>query len=243
MMIEPLRRGQRVGEQRGEPQRREDVGLVGLRAACRGSIWVIGSIGGIANALLMQAVDPAELLERLVDAALTRESSSVMSVGTTSAPAAVRADHLGHLLEPPLGAADEHQVGAHLGGLLAQRPAEAGADAGEHDDLVLQQGDGGVALLDRGVVGLGVVRARRQLIILRATERCRAAIRAAYSSGVMGVKCGSMSRYVGERDHLDDRAVLGAEVALEPLPAQHHRAGAVAGGLQPVGDAGVALAR
>ena len=49
-----------------------------------------------------------------------------------------------------------HQVGAHLGGLLGQRPAQAGADAGDDDDLALQQRDGCVAVLDRGVVGLGV---------------------------------------------------------------------------------------
>ena len=62
-------------------------------------------------------------------------------------------------------------------------------------------------------------------------------MRAAYSSGVIGRVVGQGVGNVGERDHLDVGPVLGAEVALEPLPAQHHRAGAVAGGLQPVGDA------
>ena len=54
MMIDPLRRGQRVGEQRREPQRREDVGLVGGAQRLDRLIVVIGSIGGIPNALLIR---------------------------------------------------------------------------------------------------------------------------------------------------------------------------------------------
>ena len=138
-MIEPLRRGQRVGEQRREPQRREDVGLVG------GPQRLDRDRGDRvhrrdAERVVDQAVDPAELLERPLDQ--RRPRLLVGDVGRyDERAAAVRADHLGHLLEAPLGAADEHQVGAHPGGLLAQRPAQARADAGEDDDLVLQQGD------------------------------------------------------------------------------------------------------
>ena len=154
-MIEPVRRGQRVGEQRREPQRREDVGLVG------GPQRLDRDRGDRvhrrdAERVVDQAVDPAELLERLRSTRPTRDSSSVMSVGTTSARRPCDADHLGHLLQPSLGAAGEHQVGAHPGRLLAQRAAQARADTGEDDDLVLQEGDGLVGVGDgRRVVGRG----------------------------------------------------------------------------------------
>ena len=157
-----------------------------------------------------------------------------MSVGTTSARRPCDADHLGHLLQPPLGAADEHQVGAHLGGLLAERAAQPGADAGEHDDLVLQQ------LAVSAHVVASVTRSS-----FGRCRRCRAAIRAAYSVG--GDRVGEVRQHGRAASANVTTSTVGpsvaVEVALEPLPAQHHRAGAVAGGLQPVGDPGVALAR
>ena len=50
-------------------------------ASLRGSIWVIGSIGGIVNALLMtQSTRPNA--SRVLSRRLARESSSVTSVTT-----------------------------------------------------------------------------------------------------------------------------------------------------------------
>ena len=116
---------------------------------------VIGSIGGMPKALLIrQSTRPNS--SSAFSTSATRESSSVMSVGTTSARRPCDADHLGHLLQPPLGAADQHQVGAHPGRLLAERAAQPGADAGQDDDLVLQERDRLVGVGDgRRVVGGG----------------------------------------------------------------------------------------
>jgi hypothetical protein len=85
-----------------------------------------------------QAVDPAELLERGLDQMLA--GVLVGDVGRyDERPPAVPANHLGHLLQPPLGAGGQDQVGSHPGRLLAQGPAQAWSDAGEHDHLVLEQ--------------------------------------------------------------------------------------------------------
>jgi hypothetical protein len=139
-----------------------------------------------ASASANSAADPAERLERLVPQ--VGAGVLVADVGDDRHDLhRVRRQLLLQLEEPRLGAAGDDQVGAHLGRLDGQRPAQPGADAGDDDDLALQQGHRLVALLDRGVVGLGVAKLGHQLIILRATERCRAAIRAAYSSVVMGV--------------------------------------------------------
>ena len=131
------------------------------------------------------AVDPAERLHRLVG-----EVGPRGLVGDVrrhdDRPAAVGLDDRGHLLQAGRRAAGQHEVGAHLGGLLAERAAESRADAGEDDDLVPQQRHRLVAVLDRGVVRFCVAELGHESI-LRATERCRAAIRAAYSSVVMGV--------------------------------------------------------
>ena len=66
-MIEPLRRGQRVGEQRGEPQRREHVGLVGRRAGPSSSSVRERVHRRDREGVVDQAVDPAELLQRRLD--------------------------------------------------------------------------------------------------------------------------------------------------------------------------------
>ena len=82
-MIEPLDSRERVGEQRAQPQRREDVGLL------RGPQPVEVERGDRIHRrdrerVVDQAVDPAELRQRLLDER-ARCASSVMSVGTTSA--------------------------------------------------------------------------------------------------------------------------------------------------------------
>ena len=108
------------------------------RSASTG-IVVIGSIGGMPNALLIrQSTLPNS------SSAFSHQRHPRVLVGDVGRyderAAAVRADHVGHLLQPSLGAADQHQVGAHPGRLLAQRAAQPRADAGEDDDLVLAAG-------------------------------------------------------------------------------------------------------
>src|SRR5262249_49550747 len=71
----------------------------------------------------------------------------------------------------------------HPGRLDRQRPAETGADAGDDDDLPVQQRGRLVAVLDRDVVCFCVAELA-QLIILRAMPTWRSAIRVEYCSGV-----------------------------------------------------------
>ena len=158
------------------------------------------------------AVDAAERLEGLV--AQVDPRVLVGHVGDDADDLDAVALELGlELEEPGLGAAGDHQVGAHLGGLLGQRPAEAGADAGDDDDLALQQ----------RVRRCSAPRSR-----CRGRRRSRARCSTDHPSGngalpggdPRGVLLGGEGGEVREpcrvrrrADHLDDRPVLGAEVA------------------------------
>src|SRR6478735_1675420 len=80
MMIEPFD-SDRESAKRADSRSGAKT-LVSLTfASLRGSIWVIGSIGGIVNALLMtQSTRPNA--SRVLSRRLTRDSSSVTSVTT-----------------------------------------------------------------------------------------------------------------------------------------------------------------
>ncbi len=159
--------GERVGEQPRQPERGEHVRLVA------GAQRVVVERRQRLHRrdrerVVEQHVRAAELLEGAVHDPLAGGGVGDVGGYDDRAPSSLL-DRGGCLLEPLLGARDQHQVGALVCAHLAERPAEPGADAGEDDDLVLQQ--------SRGLVGA-------HEIILRAIPTWRASMRAAYSSGV-----------------------------------------------------------
>jgi hypothetical protein len=82
MMIEPLDSAS-ASANSAERRRGANTLVSFTLASLRGSIWVIGSIGGIVNALLMmQSTRPYAASVR--SSRLTRESSSVTSATTVS---------------------------------------------------------------------------------------------------------------------------------------------------------------
>ena len=175
-----------------------------------------------------QAVDAAVLLEGGVDEVLA--GLLVVDVGGyDERPPAVRPDHLGHLVEPLLGPRDQHEVGAELGRLLAERAPEPGPDARTARRpcpaaaaVIASSRDHPSGDADLAVGDAGGVVARRRSGCPRSGGGARPASRTA------------PPRPSGPSAASSD--------ARESLPAQHHHALRVAAGLQPVGDAGVALA-
>ncbi len=126
-MIEPFDSLEGVREQRRQPQRCERVRL---QRVAQGVVLDGGQRlhRRDREGVVEQAVDPAVLLEGGVDEPLA--GVLVVDVGGYDERATtVRPDHLGHLVQPLLGARDQHQVGAELGRLLAERAAQPGPDA------------------------------------------------------------------------------------------------------------------
>ena len=150
-----------------------------VSSASRRASWlsvVSGSIGGIAKALLIRQSTRPYSVERGVDQALA--GVLVVDVGRyDERPAAVRPDHLGHLVQPLLRCGEASTRSAPcLGRLLAQRAPQPGPDPGEHDHLALQQ--------LRSTPVVSAIGSRHE-IILRAMPTWRAAMRAVYSSAVI----------------------------------------------------------
>ena len=128
---------ERVGEQPRQPQRGEHVRLVAgaQRVVVEGRQRVHRRD---RERVVEQHVRAPELLERAVEDAPAGVRVGDVGGYDDGAPASLL-DRGSGLLEPLLGARHQHQVGALVGADLAERPAQPGADSGEHDDLVLQQ--------------------------------------------------------------------------------------------------------
>ena len=152
------------------------------------------------------AVDAAERLEGLV--AQVDARVLVGHVGDDADDLDAVALELGlELEEPRLGAAGDHQVGAHLGGLHGQRPAEAGADAGDDDDLALQQRDRRCSAPRSRCRGPRRSRARRSTDHPSGNGALPGGDPRGVLLGGEGGEVREPARYVGERHDLDDRAV------------------------------------
>ena len=192
------------------------------RRACRSSV-VTGSIGGMPKALLTrQSTRPSSSSAR--STSRTRCCSSVMSVGTTRARrpwerttsaifSSRRSVRLTRTRSAPIRAASSPSARPSPG----PTPESTTTLSCSRPSAVTTASCG-----PRSAAG----------------RRCGPPIPRGRPA------CGTAAPPARRRSfmHLDRGAVRRVEVALEPLPAQHHRAGAVTGGLQPVGDTG-ALAR